>query len=90
MRQYTRPSVKKWKVASLAKELGFCFDQNGFEPPMYFLTKDCKEVLDSRSLEEINGFLHGVKYRKTYDQHINQIVHMTMARHYHELFLLFS
>ena len=68
MRQYTRPPVIKWDVNSLAKELGFCFDQNDFEPPMYFLIKDNEAVFDSRSLEEINGFLlgfkHGFRYSK--------------------------
>ena len=52
----------KWDVNSLAKELGFCFDQNNFEPPMYSLIKNNEYVFDSRSLEEINGFLLGFKY----------------------------
>lgn len=59
MRQYTRPPVMKWPVNSLAKELGFCFDKTG---SMFFLTKDNEAVFDSRSLEEINGFLLGFKY----------------------------
>ena len=59
MRQYTRPPVIKWDVNSLAKELGFCFDQNG---SMYFLLKDNEAVFDSKSLEEINGYLLGYKY----------------------------
>ena len=64
MRQYTRPPVMKWPVNSLAKELGFCFDQNNFEPPMYSLIKNNEYVFDSRSLEEINGFLLGFRYSK--------------------------
>ena len=52
----------KWDVNSLAKELGFCFDQNNFEPPMYSLIKNNEYVFDSRSLEEINGYLLGFKY----------------------------
>tara|TARA_X000001036_G_scaffold431156_1_gene464973 strand:- start:340 stop:546 length:207 start_codon:yes stop_codon:yes gene_type:complete len=59
MRQYTRQPVIKWDVNSLAKELGFCFDQNG---SMYFLTDEQGAVFDSRSLEEINGYLLGYKY----------------------------
>ncbi len=59
MKQYTRPPVIKWDVNSLAKELGFCFDQNG---SMYFLTDGQGAVFDSRSLEEINGYLLGYKY----------------------------
>jgi len=59
MRQYTRPPVIKWNVNSLAKELGFCFDKTG---SMFFLTKDNEAVFDSRSLEEINGYLLGYKY----------------------------
>jgi hypothetical protein len=59
MRQYTRPPVIKWDVNSLAKELDFCFDQNG---SMYFLLKDNEAVFDSKSLEEINGYLLGYKY----------------------------
>ena len=62
MRQYTRPPVMKWPVNSLAKELGFCFDKNNFEPPMYSLIKNNEYVFDSRSLEEINGYLLGYKY----------------------------
>ena len=62
MRQYTRPPVMKWPVNSLAKELGFCVDQNNFEPPMYSLIKNNEYVFDSRSLEEINGYLLGFKY----------------------------
>jgi hypothetical protein len=61
MRQHTRPPVIKWDVNALAKELDFVFDQNG---SMYFLTKDNEAVFDSRSLEEINGFLHGFRYSK--------------------------
>lgn len=68
MRQYTRPPVIKWNVNSLAKELGFCFDQNDFEPPMYFLIKDNEAVFDSKSLEEINGFLLGFKYGFRYSK----------------------
>ena len=59
MRQHTRPPVIKWDVNALAKKLGFCFDKTG---SMYFLTKDCEAVFDSRSLEEINGFLVGYEY----------------------------
>jgi len=59
MRQYTRPPVIKWDVNSLAKELGFCFDKTG---SMYFLTDEQGAVFDSRSLEEINGYLLGYKY----------------------------
>jgi hypothetical protein len=58
-------TIDKWDVNSLAKELDFVFDQNG---SMYFLTKDNEAVFDSRSLEEINGFLlgfkHGFRYSK--------------------------
>lgn len=61
MRQHTRPPVIKWDVNALAKELDFVFDQNG---SMYFLTKDNEAVFDSRSLEEINGFLLGFRYSK--------------------------
>ena len=59
MRQYTRPPVIKWDVNSLAKELDFCFDRKG---SMYFLTAGQGAVFDSRSLEEINGYLLGYKY----------------------------
>ncbi len=62
MRQYTRPPVMKWPVNSLAKELGFCFDQNNWEPPMYCLSDGQGDVFSSRSLEEINGYLLGFKY----------------------------
>ena len=52
-------------VNSLAKELDFVFDQNG---SMFFLTKDNEAVFDSRSLEEINGFLLGFKYGFRYSK----------------------
>jgi hypothetical protein len=65
MRQYTRPPVTKWNVNSLAKELGFCFDKTG---SIFFLTKDNEAVFDSRSLEEINGFLLGFKYGFRYSK----------------------
>lgn len=64
MRQYTRKKVIKWDVSSLARELGFCFDENSFEPPMYDLTDGRGYVFNSRSLEEINGFLLGFKYSR--------------------------
>jgi hypothetical protein len=65
MRQYTRPPVMLTPVNSLAKELDFCFDQNG---SMYFLLKDNEAVFDSKSLEEINGFLLGFKYGFKYSK----------------------
>ena len=66
MRQYTRPPVMKWPVNSLAKELGFCFDQNNWEPPMYCLSDGQGDVFSSRSLEEINGYLLGFNERAPY------------------------
>jgi hypothetical protein len=59
----------KWNVNSLAKELGFCFDKTG---SMFFLTKDNEAVFDSRSLEEINGFLLGFKYGFRYSKNLTQ------------------
>tara|TARA_R110000824_G_scaffold55069_6_gene151723 strand:+ start:4978 stop:5169 length:192 start_codon:yes stop_codon:yes gene_type:complete len=59
MRQYSRSPAKKGAVSSLAKELGFCFYKQG---SIFFLTKDCEEVFESRSLEEITAFLLGFKY----------------------------
>jgi hypothetical protein len=71
MRQYTRPPVIKEDVNLLAKELDFCFDQKG---SMYFLTKYCEELgksgvwHNSKSLEEIYGFLFGFKYGFRYSK----------------------